>query len=68
MSTHKYCSSDLIRWSRIWSKEGVAVQEPMLIFPKGAADKMEKINITEFDVILFFFIFLSFLLATVYIK
>lgn len=59
MSTHKYCSSDLIRWS----KEGVAV--PML---KGAADKMEKINITEFDVILFFFIFLSFLLATVYIK
>lgn len=47
-------------------KEGVAI--PMLIFPKGAADKMEKINITEFDVILFFFIFLSFLLATVYIK
>lgn len=40
MSTHKYCSSDLIRWSRIWSKEGVAV--PMLIFPEGVEDKMEK--------------------------
>lgn len=33
-------------------KEGVAV--PMLIFPKGVADKIEKIKVTEFDVNLFF--------------